>query len=208
MRIRNLFDPGSGIRDGKIRIWDKHPGSATLTATHVLLFSAPTLISSGLRIIFIFWSGEGPAASRGRAWWGGGAGGGTARPHSPAPRPPSHQGTSRSGTSSSPPLSSRPVGSPSHVGTHSSMIRAVTIKNMRMGFWFRRGRASGSNEGLRGWASGSDEGPRGRASGSDEGLHGWALVPPKGYMEGLLVSTKGGWMPDPDIRLLYGGRVH
>jgi hypothetical protein len=30
MLIRNLFDPGSGIRDGKIRIWDKHPGSATL----------------------------------------------------------------------------------------------------------------------------------------------------------------------------------
>jgi hypothetical protein len=29
MRIRNLFDPGSGIRDGKIRIRDKHPGSAT-----------------------------------------------------------------------------------------------------------------------------------------------------------------------------------
>jgi hypothetical protein len=30
--IRNLFDPGSGIRDGKIRIRDpdKHPGSATL----------------------------------------------------------------------------------------------------------------------------------------------------------------------------------
>jgi hypothetical protein len=26
----NLFDPRSGIRDGKIRIWDKHPGSATL----------------------------------------------------------------------------------------------------------------------------------------------------------------------------------
>ncbi len=26
----NLFDPGSGI--GKIRIWDKHPGSATLVA--------------------------------------------------------------------------------------------------------------------------------------------------------------------------------
>ncbi len=30
MRIRNLFDPGSGIRDGKIGIRDKHPGSATL----------------------------------------------------------------------------------------------------------------------------------------------------------------------------------
>jgi hypothetical protein len=28
--IRNLFDPGSGIRDGKIRIRDKHSGSATL----------------------------------------------------------------------------------------------------------------------------------------------------------------------------------
>jgi hypothetical protein len=28
--IRNLFDPGSGIRDGKIRTQDKHPGSATL----------------------------------------------------------------------------------------------------------------------------------------------------------------------------------
>jgi hypothetical protein len=31
--FRNLFDPGSGIRDGKIRseIGDKHPGSATLS---------------------------------------------------------------------------------------------------------------------------------------------------------------------------------
>ena len=29
-RIRDLFDPGSGIRDGKVRIRDKHPGSATL----------------------------------------------------------------------------------------------------------------------------------------------------------------------------------
>jgi hypothetical protein len=28
--IRNLFDLGSWIRDGKIRIRDKHPGSATL----------------------------------------------------------------------------------------------------------------------------------------------------------------------------------
>jgi hypothetical protein len=27
--IRNLFDTGSGIQDGKIRIRDKHPGSAT-----------------------------------------------------------------------------------------------------------------------------------------------------------------------------------
>jgi hypothetical protein len=27
IRIRNLFDPGSGIRDGKIRIRDKHPKS-------------------------------------------------------------------------------------------------------------------------------------------------------------------------------------
>jgi hypothetical protein len=26
----DLFDPGSEIRDGKIRIRDKHPGSATL----------------------------------------------------------------------------------------------------------------------------------------------------------------------------------
>jgi hypothetical protein len=31
--IRNLFDPGSGIRNGRIRIRDKHPGSATLGAT-------------------------------------------------------------------------------------------------------------------------------------------------------------------------------
>jgi hypothetical protein len=30
MRIRNLFDPGSGIRDRKIRIRDKNLGSATL----------------------------------------------------------------------------------------------------------------------------------------------------------------------------------
>jgi hypothetical protein len=30
MRIRNLFDPGFRIRGGKIRIRDKHPGSATL----------------------------------------------------------------------------------------------------------------------------------------------------------------------------------
>jgi hypothetical protein len=30
MGIRNLFDPGSHLRDGKIRIRDKHPGSATL----------------------------------------------------------------------------------------------------------------------------------------------------------------------------------
>ncbi len=29
-RIQNLFDPGSGNRDGKILIRDKHPGSATL----------------------------------------------------------------------------------------------------------------------------------------------------------------------------------
>jgi hypothetical protein len=27
----NIFDPGSGIRDGKIRFWDEHPESATLT---------------------------------------------------------------------------------------------------------------------------------------------------------------------------------
>jgi hypothetical protein len=31
MWIRNLFDPGSGIRDGKILIWNKYPVSATLT---------------------------------------------------------------------------------------------------------------------------------------------------------------------------------
>jgi len=30
MRTRNLFHPGSGTRDGKIRIQDKHPGFATL----------------------------------------------------------------------------------------------------------------------------------------------------------------------------------
>jgi hypothetical protein len=30
IRIRNLFDHGYRIRDGKIRIRDKHPGSATL----------------------------------------------------------------------------------------------------------------------------------------------------------------------------------
>jgi hypothetical protein len=29
MRIRNLLNPGSGILDGKIRIRDKHAGSAT-----------------------------------------------------------------------------------------------------------------------------------------------------------------------------------
>jgi hypothetical protein len=29
--IRYLFDAGSGIQDGKIRIRDKHPGSVTLT---------------------------------------------------------------------------------------------------------------------------------------------------------------------------------
>jgi hypothetical protein len=28
--IRSLFDPASGIRDGKIRIRDKHPGSGRL----------------------------------------------------------------------------------------------------------------------------------------------------------------------------------
>jgi hypothetical protein len=28
--IQNLFDPGSRIRDGKIRTRDKHPGSAPL----------------------------------------------------------------------------------------------------------------------------------------------------------------------------------
>jgi hypothetical protein len=31
--IQNLFDPGSRIRDGKTRILDKHPGSATLNFT-------------------------------------------------------------------------------------------------------------------------------------------------------------------------------
>jgi hypothetical protein len=30
MRIRDLVNPGSGIRDGKNQIQDKHPGSATL----------------------------------------------------------------------------------------------------------------------------------------------------------------------------------
>jgi hypothetical protein len=35
--IRNLFDPKSGIRDGKIRIPDKHPGSATLALRHLFL---------------------------------------------------------------------------------------------------------------------------------------------------------------------------
>jgi hypothetical protein len=28
--IPDLFDPGSGIADEKVRSWDKHPGSATL----------------------------------------------------------------------------------------------------------------------------------------------------------------------------------
>jgi hypothetical protein len=28
--VKNLFDPGSGILDEKILIWDKHPTSATL----------------------------------------------------------------------------------------------------------------------------------------------------------------------------------
>ncbi len=37
-RIRNLFDPKSRIRDAKFRIRDKHPGSATLTDTHVCFF--------------------------------------------------------------------------------------------------------------------------------------------------------------------------
>jgi hypothetical protein len=37
MRIRNLFDPGSGIRDVKIRIRDKHPGSATLNVRCVTI---------------------------------------------------------------------------------------------------------------------------------------------------------------------------
>jgi hypothetical protein len=30
IRIRDLVKPGSGVRDGKIRIRDKHPESATL----------------------------------------------------------------------------------------------------------------------------------------------------------------------------------
>jgi hypothetical protein len=30
IRVRNLFDPGYGTWDGKFRIRDKHPGSATL----------------------------------------------------------------------------------------------------------------------------------------------------------------------------------
>ncbi len=33
IRIRDLFDPESGIRDGKIRIQEKHPGSATMEKT-------------------------------------------------------------------------------------------------------------------------------------------------------------------------------
>jgi hypothetical protein len=38
--IRTLFDLGSGIRDGIFgsRIWDKHPGSATLPPTIKLLY--------------------------------------------------------------------------------------------------------------------------------------------------------------------------
>jgi hypothetical protein len=40
MRIRNPFYPGTGIRDGKIQIRDKHPGSATLLSTaHSYLYS-------------------------------------------------------------------------------------------------------------------------------------------------------------------------
>jgi hypothetical protein len=35
MRIQNLFDRGSGIRNGKIRIRDKHPGFATLKITPI-----------------------------------------------------------------------------------------------------------------------------------------------------------------------------
>jgi hypothetical protein len=38
MRIRNFFHSGSGMRDGKIWIQDKHPGSATLLA--VMAFPA------------------------------------------------------------------------------------------------------------------------------------------------------------------------
>jgi hypothetical protein len=41
--IRNIFNPGSGIRDGKIRIGDKHPGSATLVR---VLDNVPDLAKS------------------------------------------------------------------------------------------------------------------------------------------------------------------
>jgi hypothetical protein len=34
--IRSLFDPGSGIWDGKIQIRDKHPGSAILLPATVI----------------------------------------------------------------------------------------------------------------------------------------------------------------------------
>jgi hypothetical protein len=34
LRIRGLLDQKFGIRDGNIRIRDKHPGSATLTLLH------------------------------------------------------------------------------------------------------------------------------------------------------------------------------
>jgi hypothetical protein len=37
IRIQNLFDPRSGIRGRKIRIRDKHPGSATLAQRQISL---------------------------------------------------------------------------------------------------------------------------------------------------------------------------
>jgi hypothetical protein len=38
MLIRNLYDPASGIREGKSRIRDKHSGSATLVFMQLCIF--------------------------------------------------------------------------------------------------------------------------------------------------------------------------
>jgi hypothetical protein len=43
MRIRNLVNPGSGIRDGKNRIRDKHPGFSTLLETGFSCFNWPLI---------------------------------------------------------------------------------------------------------------------------------------------------------------------
>jgi hypothetical protein len=75
-RIRNIFDPKSGIRDAKFRIRDKHSGSATLTDTHVLLFFDANTYSQRFADHFYLLSGRRSSGQQGqslmrrrRRWW-------------------------------------------------------------------------------------------------------------------------------------------
>jgi hypothetical protein len=210
--IRNLFDPGSWIRDGNIQIRDKHPPSATLTDTQVCFFSAPNTYFPAIRGSFLSFERE------------------------KVQRPAGAELDEEEPQVVAQPALTRPLHAPlpirerlvagHHTRHHSAAGPSAahrmwgltaTRSELRLHKYTDgllvppKGYAEGLLVPTKSYSDGLLVPTKGYADGlliSPKGYTDGLLVPTKSHAEGLLVSMKGGRLPAPDTRLLYGSYVH